>query len=63
MSQKLLFIIQDAVKNTGAGLLVVRNKIPSGIHLVGPSEGGIWFELFFFVTLTSLTSHPIADAF
>ena len=41
--------MQDLVKNTSleAGLLVVRNKIPLGIHLLGSSEGGIWFNLFF----------------
>ena len=47
-SQKLLFIVQDLVKNTslGAGLLVVRNNIPSGIHFLGSSEGGIWLDFF-----------------
>ena len=48
--RKQHFIIQDLVQNTslGAGLLVVRNKIPSGIHLLGSSEGGIssGFSLF-----------------
>ena len=59
-AHKLLFIVEDLVRNTslGAGLLVLQIKIPSGIHLLGSSGGGICFEFFFVVTLTSLTSHP-----
>jgi len=49
------FTSQDLVKNTSleAGLLVLQIKIPSGIHLLGSSEGGICIEFFFFVTSTS----------
>ena len=36
------------VRNTslGAGLLVLQIKIPSGIHLLGSSGGGICFNFF-----------------
>ena len=38
--------------------VVLHIKIPSGIHLLGSSGGGICLE-FCFATSTSLTSHPI----
>ena len=46
---KLLFTVEDLVRNTslGAGLLVLQIKIPSRIHLLGSSGGGICFEFFF----------------
>ena len=34
------------------GLLALQIKIPLGIHLLGPWEGGIWSR-FFLITLTS----------
>ena len=48
-AQRLRFIVQYLVKNTSleAGLLALQIKIPSGIHLLGSSEGGICFEFIF----------------
>ena len=60
-AHKLRFIIQDLVKNTSleAGLLALQIKIPSGIHLLGSSEGGICFEFIFWslrlLSLATLT--------
>ena len=48
VAHKLLFIVEDMVRNTSleAGLLVLQIKIPSGIHLLGSSGSGICFEFF-----------------
>ena len=44
------------------GLLALQIKIPLGINFLGPWEGGIWFKLFFFVTLTSPPGQPSRES-
>ena len=44
------------------GLLALKIKIPSGIHFLGPWEGGKLFYLFFLVTLTSPPGHPRVES-